>query len=124
MSSNNLKNIFCCGVVFLAIFGVVNTTSAGVAPIDASDCTTWGINCTGTDTPTDLRNYFWAGVQVVLSFVSIIAAAALVYYGILYIISRGEEDKARQAKTGIVYALIGLLVVGIAAWLVNAIINL
>jgi len=66
----------------------------------------------------------WAGINVVLAFLAIVAAAALVYNGIMYIISRGEDDKIRQAKTGIVYSVLGIFVVGLAAWIVNAIINL
>lgn len=124
MSLKRLKKTIYCWIVFFAVFGVVNITSAGVAPIAGIDCVLWGIiNCDVNPT-ANVLNYLWSGLQAVLSFASVIAAAALVYYGILYITSRGEEDKARQAKTGIVYALGGLLFIGFAAWIVNAIINI
>jgi len=50
--------------------------------------------------------------------------AALVYYGAVFILSRGNEEDARRAKTGIAYAIIGLFVIGLAGFIVNAIINI
>jgi hypothetical protein len=66
----------------------------------------------------------WSVITIALSFVAITAAGFLVYYGFLYIFSRGEEDSARRAKTGIAYALLGVVIAGMASWLVNAIINI
>lgn len=91
-----------------------------------AQCTAWGIICTGSGA-TDLDkiiDYIWRAVQVVFGMLATIAAAALVYYGVLYIISTGEEEEARRAKKGIVYAILGMMVVGLAAWIVNAVINL
>lgn len=121
------KKIALLLIVLFKLLSPKNIILAAVAPIDGSQCSDWGIYCTGTGAVTEafsIQRYLWAGILVVFSFLSIVAAAALVYYGILYIISRGEEDKARQAKTGIVSALMGLLIAGLAAWIVNSIINL
>lgn len=124
MTLKAFKKISLVWIILFSVFNVVNIASAGVAPVSGADCGSWGIRCTGSDTSADIIAYLWVGINVALSFLAIIAAGALVYYGILYIISRGEEEKARQAKTGIVYALLGMLVVGLAAWIVNAIINM
>jgi len=97
---------------------------AQAVKIPGANCTAWGIICTGTDTPTNLQNYVWRIISVVLVFIATIAAAALVYYGALYIMSKGEEEQLRKAKTGIIFAIIGVFVAGLAAWVVNSIINL
>jgi|GEM_PF-3270378 hypothetical protein len=124
MTLKYFKKTTLLSSVIISLFSLVNTTWAGVAKIPGGNCTTWGIKCTGNDAPSDIVSYMWAGINVVLAFLAIVAAAALVYNGIMYIISRGEDDKIRQAKTGIVYSVLGIFVVGLAAWIVNAIINL
>jgi len=42
--------------------------------------------------------------------------------GIRYIFSQGDEDQAAQAKNTILYAIIGLIVIGLAAVVVNFIV--
>jgi len=113
------------GLVCLVVSaGMPEVTLAAVDPISGQDCGTWGIKCTGADTPSNIINYIWVGVDVVLAFLATVAAAALVYFGILYIMSQGEEDRMKRAKTGIVYAILGMFVVGLAAWIVNSVLNL
>jgi len=66
----------------------------------------------------------WSVIMIALSFIAITATGFLVYYGFLYIMSRGEEDNTRRAKAGIAYAIIGIIIAGLAAWIVNSIINI
>lgn len=116
---------FLFTVISLILFSYTYTASAAIDPISGQECIAWGLICAGGPTPQAIIiNYIWTGINVVLGFLATIAAAALIYYGVLYILSRGDENKINQAKTGIMYALIGIIVVGLAAWLVNATINL
>lgn len=62
-------------------------------------------------------------INFVLILVGVLALAFLVYGGFRYITSRGEEDDVQVAKDTIVYAVIGIVVVGIAAAVVNFVIG-
>ena len=58
-------------------------------------------------------------VNVALLLAAVVALAFLVYGGFRYITSRGEERDVEAAKDTITYAVIGLVVLGIAAAIVN-----
>jgi len=62
-------------------------------------------------------------VNGLLVVASIAASIYLVLGGIRYITSQGEEDQTEQAKSTILYALIGLIVIGLSAALVNFIVG-
>lgn len=58
-------------------------------------------------------------VNILLMVVAVIAAVMLVLGGVRYIISQGDEDQTEKAKNTILYALIGLIVIGLSAVVVN-----
>lgn len=62
-------------------------------------------------------------IQVVLGLVGIIAAAILIWGGIMYITSAGDEQKAAHAKRIIIYAVVGLVFIGLSIVIVNLTIN-
>ena len=62
-------------------------------------------------------------VNFVLVIVGVLALAFLVYGGFLYITSRGEETQIATAKQVIINAVIGIIVIGVAAALVNFVID-
>lgn len=59
-----------------------------------------------------------------LSLIGTLAVISLLYGGYLYVTSQGEEDKAEQAKNIILYSVIGIIVIGISAIVVNVVINI
>ena len=76
-------------------------------------------NDLSTTTPAQIiRNI----INVGLSFVGLIATAVLIYSGVGYMTSSGDEKKAARAKARISYAVIGLLLIGGAALIVNLVI--
>lgn len=62
-------------------------------------------------------------VNIMLMIVGVIAAVMLVIGGVRYVVSQGEEDQTEQAKKTILYALIGLIVIGLSAVVVNFILG-
>lgn len=62
-------------------------------------------------------------LKVVLSFVGILAAAAIIYASILLITNLGDEDSVAKAKKIILYAVIGLILIGFSVVIVNFVIN-
>lgn len=62
-------------------------------------------------------------INAVLGLVSAIAVIALIYGGIKYITSLGNEDEAAKAKRVILYAIIGLIVIALSAVIVNFVLS-
>lgn len=58
-----------------------------------------------------------------LVLVALVALVFLIIGGLQYIVSRGDEDAAATAKNTILYAIIGLIVIGLAAAVVNFVIG-
>lgn len=58
-------------------------------------------------------------INVGLGLVALAAAVYIIFAGIRYISSQGDETASEKAKKGIFYAVIGLVVIGLAALIVN-----
>jgi len=69
--------------------------------------------------PRDLPGTILTLINYVLVLVGVLALAYLVYGGFLYITSRGDDTQVEAAKHTLTYAIIGIVVIGIAAALVN-----
>ncbi len=62
-------------------------------------------------------------VNYFLAIVGLVAVVFLIWGGVQYIISAGQEEKIESAKKTITYAILGLLVIGLAAVIVNFVIR-
>lgn len=62
-------------------------------------------------------------LRYALQLVAIIAVIAVLIAGGLYLTSAGDEKKAATAKHALIYAIIGLVVIGSALIIVNVIIR-
>lgn len=58
-------------------------------------------------------------VNVFLGLVGVIAVIFIIVGGVFYIMSSGDPGKQERAKSTLMYAIIGLIIVGIAAVIVN-----
>lgn len=54
-------------------------------------------------------------LDIIIRIAGLVAVGFVVYGGILYVISRGEPDKAKKAMGTIINALIGLVIAIVAA---------
>ncbi|MEX1111978.1 MAG: pilin [Candidatus Andersenbacteria bacterium] len=90
-----------------------------------ADCEGLGIRCDveGEEDGAAFRTLLEDIIKIFLSFVAIVASAVLIYGGVLFLTSAGEEDKAKKAKNLILYAVIGLIVIGLSAVVVNFILR-
>ena len=77
----------------------------------------------GTQTGNDLADSIRTIVNTLLALVGLIAAIYLVMGGVTYITSKGDEDKAADAKNTILYAIIGLIVIGLSGVIINFILQ-
>ncbi len=58
-------------------------------------------------------------INVFLTLSGLIAVIVIIYGGLRYVLSRGDEQEAATAKNVILYAVIGLIVIGLSAAIVN-----
>ncbi len=83
---------------------------------------------TGTPTPPgtaqgDLASVILNIINYVLAIVGVIALAYLIFGGFKYITAGGNEDSVDDAKAIIRNAIIGIIVIGVAAAAVNFVIR-
>ena len=71
-----------------------------------------------------VEGFFEAVLAPVLSFLGIIAICVFVYAGVMYVMAAGDESKVKNAKWIMIYAAIGMLVIGLTVTVVNVIISI
>lgn len=72
----------------------------------------------------DIPDFILGVLKVVTGLIAIVALAAVLYGGFLYIASLGDEKKTEQAKKILLYAIIGLIILGAAGIVVNIVIGI
>lgn len=72
---------------------------------------------------TELKQAILTWLNFFLTFLALIAMAALTYAGFLYVTSLGNNEQAEKGKKGIIYTVIGLVVIILAWVLVNEILG-
>ena len=112
---------------------VVGNCDSSVAPVVDSkgviatalvcNSKTWGVVPKPDNVPGDFNQSIKNTTDWILGFVGMIAVLMLIWGGINYLTSAGDEDKARTGKKTISYAIIGLVVAGIAYAIVDVIIT-
>lgn len=69
--------------------------------------------------PDDIGKVLLAIFEIVLYVGGVVAVMFVVYGGFLYLTSTGEPDKAKNARTTIINALVGLAITVLATAIVN-----
>ncbi len=99
--------------------------------LNAEKCEQLGISCPLDAGGGNLTNYILSFIKPALApptptlgIIGTLFTAALVYGSAMYVISAGDEARAHKAKMVIIFAVIGLLIVGAAAIVVNVVVNL
>ena len=75
---------------------------------------TWGTTNKPGNVPTDIRQAILNITNFVLGFVAMIATLMIIYGGILYLTSLGNEEAAASAKRTIANAIVGIFITGLA----------
>ncbi len=69
----------------------------------------------------EVVNYIMLVIEWLLSFVAVLALAALIWGAISYILSLGEDAKVQKAKNVIKAAVIGLILAGVSFLIITVI---
>ncbi|MDP3997021.1 MAG: hypothetical protein Q8P73_00770 [bacterium] len=110
------STIFTLAVTALAI--TVFPAAAQLDLLPDADCGTLGLQC-GDGQPSSLANILQTIINVFLALIAVIAVAAIIYGGVQYMISGGDEQQAAKGKRTVLFAVVGLLIVGLAAAIVQ-----
>ncbi len=109
--------------LFLGLAVGIFPVMAKVEPLTAAECGGLGIKCTGNEDSAAVKDRIFNIVNIALTLVGILAAIFIIYGGVLMIIDMGEEENVKKGKRIVIYAVLGLLVVGLAALIVNFVIK-
>lgn len=77
----------------------------------------------GTSTPTDIKVEFKTIANTALFIIGAVSVLMLIYGGIRYTISGGDEKSVTAAKNTILYAVVGIIVAVMAYAIVNFVIT-
>ena len=110
-----------CGAASLS--PPMNCAGARVSHLVCDGIRRWGMIPKPSNVPDDFEQSIKNATDWILGFVGMIAVLMLIWGGINYLTSAGDEDKAKTGKKTISYALIGLVLAGIAYAVVNVIIT-
>ena len=106
--ADKVQNALCDGATNLQ----VNTDST------ATDCDT--VTTGSTD---KVNSTITQVVNIFSTLVGVIAVIMIIFGGLRYITSGGDSGKITTAKNTIIYALIGLVVVALAQFIVKFVLN-
>ena len=76
-----------------------------------------------TRNETSLREIVLTMINFFLTFLGIVAVIMIIYAGVIYTTSGGEDEKMQTAKKTIMYAAIGLVIVLLSYAIVNMIVG-
>lgn len=70
----------------------------------------WLPGCEGTPSEDGIYGIIWSVIALLIQYVAVFAVLAVMYGGIMYLISSGDEEKTKKARTIIIWALVGTLI--------------
>lgn len=97
---------------------------SGATSLKISTPDSTGATCSTDNTATDKVNgTITTVINVFSTLVGVVAVIMIIYGGMRYITSGGDSGKITSAKNTIIYALIGLVVVALAQFIVKFVLN-
>lgn len=102
-------------------------SAQALAPITGAECAFLGVGCPGGVENANsglVRRVAVVVINAFLGLASVTALGFMIWGGVSYVISQGENDRVQKAKLTITYAVIGLVIIGLAAVIVNFVINI
>lgn len=111
--------VFALMVGAISIFSVLPTAAAAILnPGDNPDAVS-----TATGGETSLRGLVLTVINYFLGFLGLVAVIMVVYGGVTYVISAGNDEQIGNAKKIIMYALIGIVIILLSFVIVRAILG-
>lgn len=118
MSVSLTKIIRTCAIVAVLLFGVTALLPADDALAQAGQVEQ-GIKDIGGSNATPLPTVIKNIVNVLLYFIGVLSVIMIIYGGFRYVTSAGDTSAVASAKNTILYAVVGVVVAGLAYAIVN-----
>lgn len=132
--------VSAAALFFIAAPVAVPVTVLAATPAFATTTTQSGINnglncgadinldpnkttCAPTDQSTSLSSKIATVINIFSAIIAAVAVIMIIYGGFRYITSGGKQESVSGAKTTILYALIGLVIVALAQVIVQFVLN-
>lgn len=111
-------------VAIALLLGVIALPAAAqLGGLRGTNCGFTGLNCSGSETVANVATVILIYANTFFIFIEVAAFIYLLYAGIMYITSTGDNQRANAAKMQILYAIIGLIVAFSAQLIVNAVVE-
>ncbi len=123
-----MKKMYIFFVVFFLQIQTLFANSASTVPVinckGLPGCADSNITSPSTaDISKNIANdYIVAVINITINLVGVIAVFALIFGGIFYIVSGGNEEKTGKAKKIILWALAGVILAGLS-WSIVKMLN-
>jgi len=108
------------GINTIAVFYIVTLLMFFSAHIALAD---FEMPAVPAGAPENFDDAILNATNWILGFATALGVLALIWGGINYLTSAGGEEQARTGKQTIKYALLGMIIAGIAWALVNVLVN-
>lgn len=112
-------------IVFALMIGAISLFSlvpaAGAAILNPGDVP--GPVSEGTGGETSLRGLVLTIISYFLGFLGLLAVIMIIYGGVTYVISAGNDEAIGNAKKIIMYSLIGLIIILLSFVIVRAVLG-
>lgn len=123
-----MKKIFSLIFLAVAAFGLVSLTAvpvhaSNVCDANVADAIKKAAGCEGADQTDRAVNLIVNIINWVMGIIAIVAVIVIIIAGIQFMTSNGDPGKVKKAKDAILYAVIGLIVIILAATIVNLVIG-
>ncbi len=119
-----LRDILIFGgilTVLVVLWNFVGVPGAEAALIDATDSPSNIQEATGGE--GSFRTLARTIINFFLYFLGFVATAMIIYGGILYVTSGGQDEQTGKAKKILMYAIIGIIIILLSFAIVNTVIS-
>jgi hypothetical protein len=107
-------------ILLLAVIAVAFIAVPHLALADAKSQLQAGANAAGGGgSPPDLNTTIGKVVNLLSSLVGVLAVIMIIVGGFRYVTSGGNQENTKNARNTIIYALVGLVIVGVAQAIVR-----
>ena len=113
-----VKRIFLAIAVLGMTLGVVGLAPQMVAADSKQDVLN-GVNAAGNQDGPSLNSIITNVVNIMSMIVGILAVIMIIYAGFRYVSSGGDSSGISGAKNTLIYAIVGLIVVAMAQFIVQ-----
>lgn len=74
------------------------------------------------DSADSVYGVIWNIISLMIQYITVLAVLAVMLWGIMYLLSLWDEEKAKKAKSIIIWSLVGVFL-SVSAWSIIGIVN-